>query len=93
MLNKIDQAIADGFAVLIYPNELNTVTVAFLDGEHWGAVQTEINDLPEDQLIDVRGPVSDAVIAESVARIRRKINREGEYADWDERMKKLGLAE
>ena len=93
MSNKIDQAIDAGFAVLIYPNQLNTVTVAFLDGEHWGAVQTEIDDLPEDQLIDVRRPVTDAAVAEGVAQVQRKINREEEYADWDEKMKRLGLSE
>jgi hypothetical protein len=91
MTNKIEQAIDDGFAVLIYPNSLGTATVAFLDGEHWGAVQSEIDDLPEDQIIDVRRPLTDAAAAEGVAQVRLKINREGEYADWDARMQKLGL--
>lgn len=91
MSNKIEQVIDDGFAIIIYPNNLGTATIAVLDGEHWGAVQSEIDDLPEDQLIDVCRPLTDDTVSEGVAKVRRKINREGEYADWDERMKNLGL--
>lgn len=91
MANKIEKAIEDGFAVLIYPNQLGTATIAFIDGEDWAGVQDEIDDLPEDQLTDVHLPADDEKFAEGVAQVRRKINREGEYADWDERIKKLGL--
>jgi len=89
MENKIDQAIKDGFAVIIYPNQLGTATIAFIDGEAWAGVQDEIDELPEDQIIDVQRPITDEKFAEGVAQVRRKINREGEYADWDERMRKL----
>jgi hypothetical protein len=91
MSNKIEKAIEDGFAVLIYPNQLGTATIAFIDSESWAGVEDEIDDLPEDQLTDVHLPADDEKFAEGVAQVRRKINREGEYADWDERMKKLGL--
>lgn len=89
MKNKIDQAIEDGFAVIIYPNQLGTATLAFIDGEAWSGVQDEIDDLPEDQIIDMHRPITAEKFAEGVAQVRRKINREGEYADWDERMRKL----
>lgn len=91
MSNKIQQALEDGFAVLMYTNELGTTTVALIDGEDWGAVQTEINELPDDQIVDVVKPCDDESLGEGVARARRKLNREGEYANWDERMRELGL--
>lgn len=91
MSNKIQQALEDGFAVLMYPNELGTTTVALIDGEDWGEVQTAINELPDDQIVDVAQPCDDESLAEGVAQARRKLNREGEYANWDERMRELGL--
>jgi hypothetical protein len=91
MPNKIEQTINDGFAVLIYPNALGTATIALIDGEDWGEVETAIAELPEDQIVDVHLPAEDEKFADGVAQVKRKIDREGEYADWDERIKKLGL--
>lgn len=88
---KIQPALADGFAVLVYTNELGTTTVALIDGEDWSEVQTTINELPDDQIVDFAQPCSDENLAEGVAQARRKLNREGEYANWDERMRQLGL--
>lgn len=90
-MTNLNDAINDGFAVLIYPNQLGTATVAIIDEKIWGDVEAAIKELPDDQIVDVRLSTTDENIAEGVGKVRRKMNREGEYVDWDEKMRNLGL--
>jgi len=90
-MSDIDKMLEDGYAVILYPNRLGTATMAFIDGEDWTAVQAVIDDLPDEQVLDIRRPVAPESVNEGVARIGRKMRREGEYENWDEKMKSFGL--
>lgn len=96
MENDIDIT-HDGLAFIVYPNRLGTVTVVAIKPDQWEPFQDFIDVIPEDQVVDVvpsldeRDKITPDVLRSAIAQVRRKIKREGEYVDWDERMKKLGL--
>ena len=90
-MSEIENAIAAGYAIIIYPNALGTATLALVDNEDWISVAAVMEALPDEQLIDVTRPTGPEAIEAGVARIGRKMRREGEYANWDEKMRALGL--
>lgn len=91
-MNNIEQLIdIDREALIIFPNGLSTVTLVRIKADQWEPFQDFIDVIPEDQVLDITGPLTPQAVNDGVARLGRKARREGEYADWDARMKKLGL--
>ena len=91
-MNHLEQLIdVDREALIIFPNGLSTVTLVRIKADQWEPFQDFIDALPEDQILDIRDPLTPQAVDDGVARLGRKDRREGEYANWDERMKKLGL--
>lgn len=91
-MNHLEQLIdVDREALIIFPNRLSTVTLVRIKADQWEPFQDFIDVIPEDQVLDIRGPLTPQAVDDGVARLGRKARREGEYVDWDERMKKLGL--
>lgn len=91
-MNNIEQLIdIDREALIIFPNGLSTVTLVRIKADQWEPFQDFIDVIPEDQVLDITGPLTPQAVDDGVARLGRKARREGEYADWDARMKKLGL--
>ena len=88
---KVEKMLEDGYALIFYPNRLGSATMVLVDGEDWEAVQDVIDGIPDERVIDVRRPTSVDTIEAGVAQIKRKINREGEYENWDEKMRSFGL--
>lgn len=73
--NAIATTIEDGYAVIVYPNELNTVTVAVINDVFWNNIQNVIDTMPEEQITDVASKMlTDAAITKGVARARQKMN-------------------
>jgi hypothetical protein len=87
----IEKAINDGYAIVIYPNALGTATIALFDAEDWAHVQLVIDDLPDERVLDITRPTGPEAIEVGVARVGRKMRREGEYENWDEKMKEFGM--
>lgn len=81
----------DGIAFVVFPNGLSTVSIVAIKRDQWEPFQDFIEVLPEDQVIDISDKLSGSAVEDGVAKLRRKLRREGEYADWDERMRRLGL--
>lgn len=87
----------DGLAFILFPNRLGTMTVVAIKPDQWEPFQDFIEVIPEDQVIDITPPLDErsvitpAVLNAAIEKVQRKMKREGEYVDWDERMKKLGL--
>lgn len=91
-MNAIEQLIdVDREALIIFPNGLTTVTLVRIKADQWEPFQDLIEVIPDDQVIDIADPLTPQAIEAGVAKLGRKARREGEYADWDERMKRLGL--
>lgn len=90
-MSEIDKMLAAGYAVIIYLNHIGTETMALVDGNDWTAVQAVIDDLPDEQVIDITTPTGPDAIENGIAKLGRKLRREGEYEKWDEKMKALGL--
>jgi hypothetical protein len=90
-LTAIEKTLTDGYAVVIYPNRLGTTTMVLVDDKDWVAVQNVIDNLPEERVIDITRPTGPEAVEAGVAQLGRKLRREGEYTDWDERMRQLGL--
>lgn len=90
-MSAVAKAIEDGFAYLAYSNALNSTTIVLFSAEEWAAVQKIVDRVPDDRVIDIMGAPTAEALEAGVARIGRKIRREGEYVDWDERMQRLGL--
>lgn len=78
----------EGKALLIYPNQLGTVTLVTVKSEQWEPFQDFIEVLPDDQVLDIADSPTPEAIEAGVAKLGRKARREGEYVGWDERMKK-----
>lgn len=87
----------DGLAFILFTNQLGTMTVVAIKPDQWEPFQDFIEVIPEDQVVDVVLPSRDGTkiapdaVQDAIERVQRKMKREGEYVDWDERMKKLGL--
>lgn len=90
-MTDIEKAITAGYAIVIYPNTLGTATLALVDGEDWANVQLVMEDLPDERVVDVTRPTTPQAIENGVARIGRKMRREGEYENWDVKMREFGL--
>ena len=91
-MNYLEQLIdVDHEALIVFPNGLSTVTLVRIKADQWQAFQDVIDTLPDDQIIDTREPLTAQALDDGIARLGRKARREGEYVDWDEKMKKLGL--
>lgn len=88
----IEQLIENGFALIVYPNQLGTATLVRIKPDQWEPFQDFIDVISDDQVVDVIRPITPQALDEAAARIDRKAKREGEYKDWDERMQKLGLS-
>lgn len=87
--SAIEKAVNDTYAVVIYRNKLNTTTVALLTSEEWADIQTGVDKVPEDRIVDTNETLTPETVDAAVARVFRKLNREGEYHDWDARMAKF----
>lgn len=93
-MNHVEQLIdVDREALIIFPNGLSTVTLVRIKADQWEPFQDFIDVIPDDQVIDIRGPLTLQAIDDGVAKLGRKARREGEYVGWDEKMKKLGLSD
>lgn len=93
-MNHLEQLIdVDREALIIFHNGLQTVTLVRIKADQWEPFQDVIDTLPDDQIIDIKEPLTSVPgpLNDGIARLGRKARREGEYADWDEKMKKLGL--
>jgi hypothetical protein len=92
-MNAIEQLIdIDREMLIVFPNGLSTVTLVRIKADQWEAFQDLIEVIPDDQVIDITDdPLTPQAIEAGVAKLGRKARREGEYADWDERMRRLGL--
>ncbi len=90
-MTDIEKALNDGYAIVVYPNALGTATLALVDGEDWANVQIVMEDLPDERVVDVTRPTGPEAIEAGVSRVGRKMRREGEYENWDEKMKEFGL--
>lgn len=89
-MSHIEQLIdVDREALIIFPNGLSTVTLVRIKADQWEPFQDFIEVIHDDQVIDIRGPLTPQAVEDGVAKLGRKARREGEYANWDERMKKL----
>jgi hypothetical protein len=80
-----------GEALIIYPNELGTVTMVRIKKDQWEPFQDFIDVIHDDQVLDIRLPATPEAIEAGVAQLGRKERREGEYVGWDERMAALGF--
>lgn len=78
-------------ALIIFPNGLSTTTLVRIKADQWEPFQDFIDVIPDDQVIDIRSPLTAQALDDGIAKLGRKARREGEYVGWDERMKKLGL--
>lgn len=78
-------------ALIIFPNGLSTTTLVRIKADQWEPFQDFIDVIPDDQVIDIRSPLTAQAVDDGIAKLGRKARREGEYVGWDERMKKLGL--
>lgn len=90
-MSEIEKALTDGYAVIIYANRLGTATMTIVDGEDFKAVQEVVYGLPDEQVIDITRPTGPEGFEAGVAKIGRKMRREGEYENWDEKMREFGL--
>jgi hypothetical protein len=91
LLTEIEKTLADGYAVIIYPNRLGTATMVLADGDDWVAIQNVIDEMPEERVVDVTRPTGPEAVEAGVAKLGRKLRREGEYENFDEKMRELGL--
>lgn len=80
----------DGEAVIVYPNQLGTTTIVRVKKDQWAPFQALVEAIHDDQVIDIRGPVTPETLDTGFAKLRRKARREGEYVDWDEKMSQYG---
>lgn len=87
--NAIQRAINDNYSIIVYRNGLGTTTVALLTSDVWGEIQVGLDNVPEDRIVDTADMLTPDVLEETVALVIRKMRREGEYHDWDEKMAKL----
>lgn len=91
-MNHFEQLIgAEREALIIFPNGLSTTTLVRIKADQWEPFQDFIDVIPDDQVIDIRSPLTAQAVEDGIAKLGRKARREGEYVGWDERMKKLGL--
>lgn len=91
-MQNLEQLIGnDREALIIFPNGLSTTTLVRIKADQWEPFQDFIDVLPDDQIIDIRSPLTSQALDDGIAKLGRKARREGEYVGWDERMKKLGL--
>ncbi len=90
-MTEIEKTLADGYAVIIYPNRLGTATMVLADGDEWVAIQNVIDEMPEERVVDVTRPTGPEAVEAGVAKLGRKLRREGEYENFDEKMRELGL--
>lgn len=91
-MNHLEQLIGvEREALIIFPNGLSTTTLVRIKADQWEPFQDFIEVIPDDQVIDIRSPLTAQALDDGIAKLGRKARREGEYVGWDERMKKLGL--
>jgi len=93
-MNHIEQLIdVEREALIIFPNGLSTVTLVRIKADQWEPFQDFIEVIPDDQIIDIKGPLTPQAVDDGVAKLGRKARREVEYVGWDEKMSKYGLAQ
>lgn len=91
-MQNIDQLInVQREALIIFPNSLSTVTLVRIKADQWKPFQDFIEGISDDQIMDIAGPLTQQAIDDGIAKLGRKERREGEYVDWDEKMRKYGL--
>lgn len=91
-MNNIEQLIdVDREALIVFPNGLSTVTLVRIKADQWQPFQDFIDVIPDDQIIDIKDPLTPQTLDDGVAKLGRKARREGEYVGWDEKLKQLGL--
>lgn len=82
-----------GDSIIVYPNRLGTVTIVRIKSDQFEPFQDFIEVIPDDQVIDINGPVTPEALDAGVAKLGRKARREGEYVGWDEKLRNLGLTQ